>query len=105
MYCWLNPESSANFSWVRPLFSLIRLTFLPTSARMSMRGGQPITYSEFINYSMYAASGRWSTGPFANVLGTNDWSWYERNLPNLPVEGGDVVEGGSSSLRVCRAWE
>jgi len=53
MYCWLNPEISANRSWVRPFFSLIRFTLRPTSARMSMREGQPITYFKFINYSMY----------------------------------------------------
>ena len=29
MYCWLNPEASANCSWVRPLLSLSRLTFRP----------------------------------------------------------------------------
>jgi hypothetical protein len=51
-YCWLNPEISANFSWVRPLFRLIRLTFRPTNLRMSMRKGQRITSDKFINYNM-----------------------------------------------------
>jgi hypothetical protein len=37
MYCWLNPERSANSSCVRPLSCRIRLTFRPTSLRMSMR--------------------------------------------------------------------
>lgn len=37
MYCWLKPENSANCSCVKPLFSLIRLTFPPTNLRMSMR--------------------------------------------------------------------
>jgi hypothetical protein len=27
MYCWLNPESSASCSWVRPFSCLTRLTF------------------------------------------------------------------------------
>jgi len=53
MYCWLKPAISANRSWVRPFPSLIRLRFRPTSLRMSMRGGQRITYSKFINYNMY----------------------------------------------------
>jgi hypothetical protein len=35
---WLNPERSANSSCVRPLSCRIRLTFRPTSLRMSMRG-------------------------------------------------------------------
>jgi len=37
MYCWLKPERSANCSWVRPFSCLIRLTFRPTSLRISMR--------------------------------------------------------------------
>jgi hypothetical protein len=59
-YCWLKPEISANCSWVSPLFCLIRLTFCPTSLRISMHGGQPITRSKFINYNMLkgAAAGR-----------------------------------------------
>jgi hypothetical protein len=53
MYCWLKPEISANRSCVRPFFCLIRLTFCPTSLRMSMQTGQRITYSKFINYNMW----------------------------------------------------
>jgi hypothetical protein len=52
-YCWLNPETSANSSCVRPFFCLILLTFRPTSLRISMRNGQRITHLKFINYSMY----------------------------------------------------
>jgi len=37
MYCWLNPESSASCSWVKPFSCLTRLTFRPTSLRISMR--------------------------------------------------------------------
>jgi hypothetical protein len=37
MYCWLNPESSASCSWVKRFSCLTRLTFRPTSLRMSMR--------------------------------------------------------------------
>ena len=48
MYCWLNPDISANCSWVRPFFSLSRLTFRPTSLRISCAGGQRITSFEFI---------------------------------------------------------
>jgi hypothetical protein len=48
----LKPEISENLSWVRPFFSLIRLTFWPTNLRISMQTGQRITYFEFINYSM-----------------------------------------------------
>ena len=50
MYCWLKPERSANCSCVRPFFSLNRLTFRPTSLRISMHRNQRITYSKFINY-------------------------------------------------------
>lgn len=55
MYCWLNPDSSANFSWVRPFLSRIRFTLRPTSARISMRGSQPIMRVEFINFSIRQA--------------------------------------------------
>src|ERR1700730_12046309 len=47
-YCWLKPESSASCSWVKPFSCLIRLTFRPTSLRMSMRrrsaDNEPLIY-------------------------------------------------------------
>src|SRR5215468_319546 len=53
MYCWLKPEISASCSCVRPFFCLIRLTFPPTSLRMSICADQRITHLKFINYNMY----------------------------------------------------
>jgi len=53
MYCWLKPDISANRSCVRPFLRLIRLTFRPTSFRMSMRVGHRITQFKFINCIMY----------------------------------------------------
>jgi hypothetical protein len=63
MHCWLKAEISANCSWVRRFFSLRRLTFLATNLRISMHRGQPITYLEFINYSMYSPIGEGPISP------------------------------------------
>jgi hypothetical protein len=53
-YCWLNPEMSQNSSCVRLFSSRIRLTFCPTSLRISMHRKKSITQFKFTNYSMYS---------------------------------------------------
>jgi hypothetical protein len=101
MYCWLKPDTSASCSCVIPFFSLNRLTFRPTSLRISMRRDHRITYHRFINYSMYATKRR------RQPIGRE--SYGAKMARFLPQDGFDTMAitylmvGGDKSM--SEEWE